>query len=130
MASNTSAQSSTERQIGPSLSMLQSSAMHPKRLTRPKVGRRPVQPQTRHGDTMLPNVSLPIAKPSNPAAVAAAEPAEEPLDPASGFHGLRVIPRNHPSPQARAPSDSLAIRTAPAASSFSATVAVTSNVWF
>jgi len=30
-----------------------------------------------------------------PEAVAAAEPAEEPLDPCSIFHGFRVMPPNH-----------------------------------
>ncbi len=42
-----------------------------------------------------PRVSVPIAKPTRPAAVADPGPAEEPLDPCSGFHGLRVRPPNH-----------------------------------
>src|SRR5579872_913171 len=63
------AQSSTERAIGPSLSMLHDSVMQPCRLTRPKVGRRPVTPQRVQGDTMLPRVSLPMAKPTSPADV-------------------------------------------------------------
>src|SRR5262245_56399708 len=100
MAWNTAAQSSTLRQIGPSLSMVQQRAMAPWRLTRPKVGRRPVQPVRVQGETMEPSVSLPIVKPTAPAAVAAAEPADEPLDPCSGFHGLRVMAAYQTSPQA------------------------------
>jgi hypothetical protein len=68
--------------------------MAPDRLTLPYVGRSPVTPQRVDGDTMEPSVSLPIAKPTNPAAVAAAEPAEEPLEPCSRFQGFRVRPPN------------------------------------
>ncbi len=100
--------------------------MHPLRLTRPKVGLSPVAPQARHGETMLPSVSLPIAKPTSPAAEAEADPADEPLDPLLGSHGLRVRPPNQRSPIARAPNDSLATRTAPASSSRAATVAFAS----
>jgi hypothetical protein len=64
--------------------------MQPWRLTRPKVGRRPDAPQARQGETMLPSVSLPIANPTSPAAAAEAEPADDPLDPRLGSHGLRV----------------------------------------
>ena len=67
------------------------------------------------GETIEPRVSLPMAKPTRPAAVAAAEPAEEPLEPWSSFHGLRVVPPNQTSPQASSPSVSLATSTAPAA---------------
>jgi hypothetical protein len=51
---------------------------------------------------MLPQVSEPRAKPTSPAAVAHAGPAEAPLDPWSGFHGFLVVPPNQTSPQARA----------------------------
>src|SRR5262245_31963674 len=109
--------------------MLHASAMQPCRLTRPNVGRRADVPQTREGDTMLPSVSLPSAKPTRPAAVALAEPADDPDEPCRGFHGLRVIlSPYHRSPQASAPSDSLATRTAPASSSLPATVALVSSV--
>src|SRR5437868_11326422 len=108
MAPSIKAQSSTERVIGPSLSMLQASDMQPWRLTRPNVGRSPVAEQRRQGEMMLPRVSLPMAKPTKPAATAAADPAEEPLEPCLGFHGLRVMPPNHSSPQANAPKVSLA----------------------
>ena len=50
IASSTSAQSSTERQMGPSLSIVQLSAMAPVRGTKPKVGRRPVAPQRVEGE--------------------------------------------------------------------------------
>src|SRR5262245_19010729 len=127
MAPKTRAQSSTDRAIGPSLSMLHDSVMQPCRLTRPNVGRRPVIPHSRLGETMLPIVSLPIAKPTSPPAVALADPADQPLDPPSADQGLRVCPLNHRSPLASAPSDSLATRTAPASSSRRATVAFTSS---
>ena len=45
-------------------------------------------PQRVHGETMLPQVSVPMANPTRPAAVEAADPADEPLDPCSGFHGV------------------------------------------
>ena len=61
MASKTRAKSSTERAIGPILSIDQASDMQPVRLTRPNVGRRPEAPQARQGETMLPSVSLPRA---------------------------------------------------------------------
>ena len=97
--------------------------MAPVRGTKPKLGRRPVQPQRVEGEEMEPSVSDPMAKPTQPAATALAEPADEPLDPCAGFHGLRVRPPNHLSPMASAPSVSLATSTAPAASRRWTTVA-------
>src|SRR5262249_30180823 len=128
-APNTSAQSSIDRQMGPSLSMVQARAMHPARLTRPKVGRNPLAPHWVHGETMLPSVSVPMAKPTSPATTADADPADEPLEPCFTFHGLRVLPPNHWSPMASAPSVSLATRTAPASSSRFAIVALVSSFW-
>src|SRR5690242_15940647 len=75
-----SAQSATERQMGPILSMVQLRAIAPLRLTRPKVGRTPATPQRVLGETMDPSVSVPIEKPTSPAAVAEAEPADDPLE--------------------------------------------------
>src|SRR5262245_9407799 len=106
MASNTMAASRAERHSGPSLSIDQESAMAPWRLTRPKVGRRDEQPQRSEGETIEPRVSEPMANTTPPAAVAAAEPADEPLEPWAGFHGFLVVPPNHTSPQASAPRDS------------------------
>src|SRR5262249_30886453 len=116
-------------QIGPILSIDHESAMAPARLTRPKVGRSPVTPQRVDGDTIEPHVSVPIAKATQPAEVADADPADEPLEPSSRFHGLRVMPPNHTSPHASSPSVSFAISTAPASSRRLITVAVSLMVW-
>src|SRR5512146_2432936 len=95
IASNTIAQSSAVRQIGPSLSVVHESAIAPLRGTRPNVGRNPETPHVRDGDVIDPFVSEPILKPTQPAAVADAGPADDPLDPGlscSGIHGFRVNP--------------------------------------
>src|SRR5512133_3690729 len=89
MASRTKAQSSTARQIGPILSIVQVRAIAPVRGTRPNVGRSPVVPQRVLGDEIEPSVSVPMEKATQPAAVAEAEPADDPLDPwdcAGGDH--------------------------------------------
>src|SRR6266581_4381392 len=104
IASRTSAQSSTVRQIGPSLSMLQERAIAPVRGTSPKEGLRPVHPHRVEGEEIEPSVSEPMLKATHPAAVAEAGPADEPLDPCLVFQGLRVTPPNHTSPCASAPS--------------------------
>ena len=78
--------------MGPILSMDHESGMAPVRGTRPKLGRSPVTPQRVLGDEMEPRVSVPIAKPTQPAAVALAGPAELPELPWRGFQGLRVRP--------------------------------------
>src|SRR5918999_4044529 len=98
MASKTSAQSSTLLHIGPILSIDHASAIAPVRGMRPKVGRSPVTPLRVAGDEIEPCVSVPRAKPTNPAATAEPGPADEPLDPCSGHHGLRVRSPNHRSP--------------------------------
>src|SRR3981189_3092749 len=98
MASRTSAQSSTLRQMGPILSMLHASAIAPVRGTRPNVGRRPVTPQRVEGDEMEPCVPAPRANPTSPPAVALAGPADDPLDPCSVHHGFLVTPPNQLSP--------------------------------
>src|SRR5580704_8506979 len=128
MASRTSAQSSTARQIGPSLSMLQDSAIAPVRGTSPKDGRSPVQPHRVEGDEIDPSVSEPMLKATHPAAVADAGPAEEPLEPCPGCQGFRVTPPNQLSPRASAPSVNFAISTAPASSSRFTTVASSSII--
>ena len=81
MAAKTNAQSSTLRAIGPGLSIDQERDIQPARLTLPNVGRCPVAPQRRQGDTMLPSVSVPMENPTSPATAAQALPAEEPLEP-------------------------------------------------
>gem|GEM_PF-5257084 len=49
---------------------------------------------------MLPRVSVPSAKPTQPAEVALALPAELPLLPCFGFQGLRVRAPGLPVPAA------------------------------
>src|SRR5262245_61311997 len=95
IASKTMAQSSTLRQIGPSLSIDHESAIAPVRGTRPNVGRRPVVPQRVEGDEIDPSVSEPIANATQPAATAEHDPADEPDEPWSSFHGFRVRSPNH-----------------------------------
>src|SRR4249920_3325072 len=73
-----------------------------------------------------PRVSVPIAKPTSPAAVAAHGPADDPLEPVSGRHGLRVVPPNQTPPWASDPIESLATSTAPALRNRSTTVASSS----
>src|SRR5688572_25006840 len=80
-ALKTIAQSSTVRQIGPTRSCDQASTMPPCRLTRPNVGRSALRPHSRAGDTIDPDVSVPIPNATQPAAVADDGPADEPLDP-------------------------------------------------
>ena len=109
--------SSTERVIGPSLSSDQQSVIAPVRGTRPYVGRSPVTPHRMLGLMMLPCVSLPIAKPTRPAAVAAPGPALDPEAPSCSSHGFMVWPPNQMSLSASAPMLSLATSTAPASSS-------------
>src|SRR6185312_4879204 len=128
IASRTSAQSSTLRHSGPSLSIVHESAIAPVRGTRPKVGRSPVAPHRVEVDEMEPNVSLPTEKPTRPADVAHAGPADDPLEPWSGLHGLRVFPPNHTSPIASSPNQSFATSTAPAASNRRTTVASSSSI--
>ena len=86
-------------------------------------------PQRTQGLTMLPSVSEPMAKPTKPAAVALQLPALLPLEPSSGFHGLRVFPPNQVSSIASSPRLSLASSTAPAASKRFTTVASRSKIW-
>ena len=108
----------------PALSMLHESAIAPALLTLPKVGRSPVTPQRVLGETMEPQVSVPMANGTSPAAVAAADPAEDPLEPSSRFQGFLVLPPYHTSPMARAPRVSFPSIMAPASSSLRITVAL------
>src|SRR4029078_11969123 len=108
------ASSSALRQIGPALSRLQQSTIAPERLTEPNVGLKPVAPHRDDGDTIDPNVSVPIVNGSNPATTDPAEPADEPLEPCLRSHGFFVWPPNHLLLYANAPNESLAHKTAPA----------------
>src|SRR5215471_10858856 len=95
---------------------------------RPKVGRSPARPQRADGLRMDPLVSVPIAKPTQPAAVADDGPADDPLEPCDRFHGFFVCPPNHWSPLASSPVVSFAISTAPASRSISTMLASYSNI--
>ena len=99
----------------------QQSVIAPVRGTRPNVGRRPVTPQRIAGLTMLPPVSLPMENATSAAAVAAPGPALDPDAPSSRSHGFIVWPPNQMSLSASAPSESLAISTAPASFSLRTT---------
>src|SRR5215831_11057249 len=114
IALNTIAQSSTVRQIGPTRSCDQARTMPPVRLTRPKVGRSALNPHSRAGETIDPDVSVPMPNATHPDAVADEGPAEDPLEPRRMSHGLLVRPRYHWSPCANNPVASFAISTAPA----------------
>ena len=92
MAANTIAASAALRQMGPTLSRLQLKVIPPLLLMLPNVGRKPLSPQVDAGEMIEPQVSVPIAKGTKPAAVAEAEPAEDPEEPVAGFQGLRVRP--------------------------------------
>src|SRR6478735_9770443 len=101
--------------------------MQPCRLTRPYVGLSPTAPQTMLGPMRLPVVSVPIEKPTSPAAAATAGPDDEPAASLRGFQGLRVMPRYHTTePPAKVLVANFATSTAPASSKRSATAAFTS----
>src|SRR5580700_9595345 len=76
-----------------------------------------------------PSVSVPIANPTRPPAVAEADPADDPLEPTLMSHGLLVVPANHTSHCANAPIESLAKSTAPAWKSRSIQVALYAGTW-
>src|SRR5919106_3335462 len=109
--------------MGPSRSCVQESAITPYRLIRPNVGRSPASPQRADGLRIEPLVSVPMPKPTHPAAVADDGPADDPLDPCIGSHGLLVCPPNQLSPPASSPVVTFAISTAPASRSCSTTLA-------
>src|SRR6266851_2796110 len=109
--------------MAPRLSNDQHTVLAQGRCTRPYVARSPVTPQRMLGDTMLPPVSLPMEKPTRPAAVAAPGPALDPDAPSSSSHGFMVCPPNQISLSASAPRLSLATSTAPASFNLRTTAA-------
>src|SRR6185503_9297022 len=123
IASRMRAQSSTDRPMGPTLSIDQLRAITPKRLTRPYVGRTPTTPFVADGERIEPSVSVPRLKPTMPAAVAAAGPAEDPPLDRDVSQGQRVVPPNHLAPLASSPDANLPSRMAPASRNFWTTVA-------
>ena len=58
------------------------------------MGLKPVAPQVVEGETILPQVSVPMANGTRPATVAEAEPAEDPEGPYFKFQGFLVLPPN------------------------------------
>src|SRR3954454_24341860 len=127
IGASTKPQSSALRPIGPILSSDQQSCIQPCRLTRPYVGLSPAAPQTMEGPMRLSVVSVPMEKPTSPAADATADPDDEPAASLRGFQGLRVMPRYHETdPPANVLVANFATSTAPAFSSRSATAAFTS----
>src|SRR5215468_6185290 len=97
---------------------------------RPNVGRSPVTPQVRDGPRIDPLVSVPMANPTQPAAVAEPGPAEEPPEPVETLHGFRVIPPNQLAPWAISPVVNFAINTAPPSRNISTTLASYSGTLF
>src|SRR5687767_470601 len=108
---NTIAASSAVRVIGPTRSCDHASTIPPYRLTRPNVGRSAVMPHAVAGLVIDPDVSVPMPKATQPAAVADAGPADDPLELCARVHGFLVPPRNQLPPCANCPVDSFAIRT-------------------
>src|SRR5438874_11296648 len=129
MVPSTSPQSSAERASGPILSSVQESAIAPLRLTSPYVGRNPVTPQNAAGVMIDPEVSDPSANPTSPAAVAAAEPLEEPPLQRERSHGFSPEPvrdadaYRYPPPPASSTIASFPMRIAPPLLSLSTTSA-------
>src|SRR5690554_3536612 len=92
MLTSISTASSTVRASGPAVSWLWAMGMMPVRETSPTVGLKPTTPQCEAGPTMEPSVSVPTAAAQRLAAVAAAEPLDEPPGLRSSAYGLRHWP--------------------------------------
>src|SRR3954467_11833318 len=107
--------------------------MAPWRLTRPYVGRSPLIPLNEDGQTIEPQVSVPIAKAASPAETIAPEPDDEPQVQQPSFQGFFAAPlmeaeaKRYPMPPASSIMAALPSSTAPACSSFLITVAFSSN---
>ena len=91
-ASSSSAQSATDRAIGPAVSWFQLLAIIPCVLTRPSVGRMPTAPLHDAGRRIEPPVSSASDPAQRPAATAMPEPVLDPPASCSRFHGLRGCP--------------------------------------
>ena len=85
---------------GPALSSVGASATTPVRSTRAAVGLKPTSPQNAAGTRIEPDVSVPIAHGTAPAATATAEPEDEPPGMRAGSppRGLRGVPKCGLSP--------------------------------
>src|SRR5215467_9197849 len=128
------AQSSAERASGPILSIEYESAIAPYRLTRPYVGRNPLTPQYAAGQTIDPQVSVPMANAASPAPTIAPEPEDEPHVQHFVSHGFFEAPcsealaNRYPIPPASSIIAALPSRTAPTRRKWSITVASYSNI--
>src|SRR4051794_12007772 len=103
--------------------------MAPWRLTRPYVGRKPLIPVNDDGQTIEPQVSVPIANAARPAETIAPEPDDEPQVQQPSFHGFFAAPlieaeaKRYPMPPASSIIAALPSKMAPACSSRLITVA-------
>ena len=86
------AQSSAERDIGPTVSIDHDTPATPRRLTSPQVGRRPVRPLQAAGIRVEPPVSSASAVAHRNAAVAPADPLLDMPGLRDKSHGLRGVP--------------------------------------
>ena len=92
MVSNMVPQSSAVSAIGPTLSKDQLNVMAPYLLTLPNVGLSPATPQYEAGESIEPQVSVPIAKGTIPDPTAEPDPLDDPPAHLFLFHGLRQGP--------------------------------------
>jgi hypothetical protein len=74
------------------LSIDGANAIAPYLLTRPYVGRIPLAPQNADGQTIDPQVSVPIANAASPAATIAPDPDDDPQVQQFVFHGFFASP--------------------------------------
>ncbi len=112
--------------MGPLRSKVCEWGITPERPTSPGVGIRPVMPQRDAGTRIEPPVSVPMLAGTMPAAIAAAEPLEEPPVTRVRFQGFRGGGQgrsNDGPPWANSKSASLPISSAPASCSFRVTAA-------
>src|SRR5579863_3626301 len=86
------AASATFRAIVPTVSRLSHNALTPARGIIPKLGLYPTTPQYDAGRMMEPAVCVPKASGAIPAAMAAADPLDEPPGVCAGLCGLAVFP--------------------------------------
>jgi hypothetical protein len=92
IAPSSAAASATVRVIGPAVSCVAEIGTMPVRLTRPIVGRSPTIPCAAAGETIEPDVSVPIVIAARPAAAIAPLPEDEPLGVMSALYGFRTCP--------------------------------------
>src|SRR6266571_2531129 len=109
IASNTAAQSPTERASTPISSSETDSGISPAVGMLPRVGLKPAQPQYEAGMRIDPSVSLPSAAAASPAATAAADPPLDPPGVNSRRCGLRHRSSQYADAYARRETDDVEI---------------------